>query len=78
MFKMGLHDLNKEKLKEFIKSTDKPIRYTYGFAYRNPTIHKILVDKDMACNIADKESFLDVEEFKEYVHMNAYSVNDML
>lgn len=54
--------LNRETLKEFIKETDKPIRYTCGLGYRNPTAHKGLIDKDRALGIVDTKSLLDADE----------------
>lgn len=79
MIKMSFYNgtLDKNKLKEFIKTTDKDIRYTYGFEYRSPTTHKVLIDKERAINITENESFLDAYEFEDYLHLNAYSGNDM-
>ena len=79
MLKMSFYNgtLNRETLKEFIKKTDKPIRYTYGLGYRNPTTHKVLIDKDRALDIVATQSLLDADEYEEYLHLNAYSDNDM-
>ncbi len=79
MLKMSFMNgtMDREKLKEFIDETEKPIRYTYGFGYRNPTIHKILIDKEKAMKIVKDEYYLDAEEFSDYIHLNAYSNNDM-
>lgn len=54
--------LNRETLKEFTKKTDRHIRYTCGLGYRNPTTHKVLIDKDRALGIANTKSLLDADE----------------
>lgn len=79
MFKMSFYNgtLDREKLITEIKNTKKPIKYTYGFGYRNPTIHKKPVSVDEAIEIVRKQSLLDAEEYEEYIHLNAYSDNDM-
>ena len=69
--------LNREELIKFILATSKPIRYTYGFGYKSPTTHKVLITKADALKIADEESLLDARENEEYLHLNAYSSNDM-
>ena len=79
MLKMSFYygTLNKAELRKFVADTNKPIRYTYGLGYRNPTTHKVLIDKEEALRIIDKESLLDAHENEEYLHLNAYSGNDM-
>jgi len=79
MFKMSFFDgtLKREELKKIIEETNKPIKYTYGLAYRGPTIYKVLIDKEKAKSIVDNESLLDAREFEDYIHLNAYSDNDM-
>ena len=62
---------------EFLKNTDKKIRYTYGLAYRGPTVHKVPISKEDACEKMIKESYIDVDEYEDYVHINAYSSNDL-
>lgn len=79
MLKMSFFDgtLNKEKAKEYILNSEKPCRYTYGLGYRNPTINNIFITKEEALEIIAKESLLDVREHDTYIHLNAYSSNDM-
>lgn len=69
--------LNKDVAKDFIANSNKQCIYTYGFAYRNPTTHKVPINKDKALQIIDKESYLDVKEEEKVIHLNAYSSNDM-
>ena len=79
MLKMSFFDgtLNREKAKEYILNSGKPCRYTYGFGYRSPGTDKIFITKEEALEIIAKESFLDVKEHDTYIHLNAYSSNDM-
>lgn len=69
--------LNKKILKEFIENTGKPIRYTFGFKYRNPTIRDAPVSKEKALEIVSRESLLDAKELDNCLDLNAYSGNDM-
>lgn len=69
--------LNRERLIEFIESTDKKIVYTYGLGYRNPTTYRKPISKEAAIKIAKNESLLDATEEAECLHLNAYSGNDM-
>lgn len=69
--------LNKEILKAFIEKTDKPIRYTYGLKYRNPTTLNVPVSKERALQIVDSQPLLDAKELDDCLDLNAYSDNDM-
>ena len=79
MFKMSFYDgtLDREKLITEIKNTKKPIKYTYGFAYRDPTTRNKPVSVEEAIEIVRKQSLLDADERDDYIHLNAYSSNDM-
>ena len=79
MLKMSFFDgtLNREKAKEYILNSEKPCRYTYGLGYRNPTTNNIFITKEEALEIIAKESLLNVREHDTYIHLNAYSSNDM-
>lgn len=79
MIKMSFCDgsMNREELKKFIKGTDKPIRYTYGFKYRNPTTKDVPKTKEDALKIVEHESLLDAVEYEDVLDLNAYSSNDM-
>lgn len=79
MLRMSFHDgtLNKEELIKFVNSTEKEVRYTYGLGFRNPTTNRELVTKDRALEIIESQSLLDATEEKDYLHLNAFSVNDM-
>ena len=79
MLKMSFFDgtLNRNKLEEFIRTTNKPIRYTYGLGYRHPTTYKVPVSVEEAIKIIKTEGLLDATEYEDYIHLNAYHENDM-
>lgn len=69
--------LNRKKLIEFIKNTNKEIRYTYGFSFKNPVINNKLITKDEAINIVNNEPLLDATKLEDILFLNAFSGNDM-
>ena len=69
--------LNREELINFIKTTNKPIKYTYGLGYRNPTTNHVPITVERAIEIVKTQSLLDATEYEDYLHLNAYSDNDM-
>lgn len=69
--------LNRDVLEEFIKNTDKPIKFTYGYKWKGPTTYFKDITKEEALHIARNESLLDVTENERFIDMNAYSGNDM-
>lgn len=79
MLKMSFYDgtLNRAAAKEVIANTDKPIKYTFGLGYRNPTTNREPITKEKAFKIIDTEGLLDITEYEEFIHLNAYSDNDM-
>ena len=79
MIKMSFYDgsLDRAEAKKVIANTDKPCKYTYGLGYRNPATNRKPISKDEAFRIIDKEILLDINEYEDYIHLNAYSENDM-
>lgn len=79
MIRMSFYNgtLNRPELIEFVKNTEKPIKYTYGLSYRHPTTYKVPVTKERAVEIINTQSLLDADEYEDYLHLNAYSGNDM-
>ncbi len=79
MLKMSFYNgtLNRTELINFIETTTKTIKYTYGLGYRNPTTYKVPITKERAIEIVKTESLLDATENNDYLHLNAYSSNDM-
>ena len=70
--------LDREDLKRKVQETEKPILFTYGFEYRHPTIHREPIDVSKAIRIIENEFYLDAEVTDEYIHLNAFSSNDMM
>lgn len=79
MIKMSFYNntLKRDELKKFIEHYEKPILFTFGFEYRHPTTHRKKISTEEALRIVDGFSFLDAEETEEYLHLNAFSENDM-
>lgn len=69
--------LDEIKAKAIIKKSNRPLTYTYGFSYRNPTTNHVKKTKEEAFTIIDTESFLDISFGEKEIHLNAYSANDM-
>lgn len=66
-----------ESIIEFLHNTDKPIRYTYGYAWKNPTTKNKFISKDDAIRLVQRDDFTDIKEYPDYVRINKYSANDM-
>lgn len=79
MLKMSFYDgtLDRGKLVGFITTYQKPIFYTYGLKYRNPTTYNKLITREKAIKIVEAETLLDANEFNDGLYLNAYSTNDM-
>lgn len=77
--KMSFYDgtLNKKVAASYVSAADKPLLYTYGYEYRDPSTHRIPVDKKKALDIIERESYLDIQFETDYVHLNAFSENDL-
>lgn len=78
-FKRSFYDgtLDIEKAKEVIQATNKPIVYTYGFEFKNPTTHRVSITKEEAIEKIENEYYLDITEEDDCIHFNAFSSNDM-
>ena len=64
---------------ERIQNTNKDIRYTYGFTWKNPTTNKVLITKEKAIELIQGGNYAhyDLTETDEYLHLNLFSANDM-
>lgn len=69
--------LDKKEIEKFIKETNKPIVYTYGFRHRRPTTLDVSVTKEKALEIIKKESYLNATELEDALDLNAFSASDM-
>ena len=79
MLKMSFYNgtMNRAELKDIINGTDKEIRYTYGYTWKNPTTYRKPISKAEALKIIDTQSYLDADDTHGYIHLNAFSENDM-
>lgn len=60
-----------------LKTTKKPILYTYGLKYRHPTTCDVPINRNKALEIWNKRSLLDIDEKEDAIYLNEYSSNDM-
>ena len=81
MLKMSFYDgtLDREKAKEYVLASDKPVKHTCGFVSSNvvPTTYKKPITKEEAIKMIEDEGFLDIAEREDYIHFNTYTANDM-
>ena len=79
MLKMSFYDgtLDREKAKEYVLASEKPLKHTCGFSYRNPTTHNKPITKEEAIKMIEEKDFLDITEREDYIHFNTYTANDM-
>lgn len=78
MFKynlMGKNNYTMDEAREFLRDTSKPIKYTYGLGYRNPTTHKVPISNQEA--VEKFNGMCDITEYEDYVHLNEFSSNDL-
>lgn len=67
---------SKEQIIEKMVNSDKPIRYTLGFKYRNPTTYEVPIELDEAVKIFNK-GMSDLTEKETYWDLNEFSGNDL-
>jgi hypothetical protein len=79
MLKMSFYNgtLDKAVAREVITNTDKELKYTYGLSFRRPSTHKKPISKEEALRIIDTQGMLDIDEYEDWIHLNAFSDNDM-
>ena len=65
------------ELVNLIEQTEKPFKYTYDLGYRNPITHNEPRTREEILDIIKSESIITVTEHKNYIHVNAYSANDI-
>lgn len=77
--KMSFYDgtLNRDKLIDFIKETTKPIKYTIGFKYKNPTTCEKQISKEEAIKIIRSDAWIDATEREDFLDLQTYTSNDM-
>lgn len=78
MFKMSfMKNWNTDAAINFITTTTKPIRFTYGLEYRNPTTYRVPMKKDDAITVIKARGLVDINEYDDFVLVNEFSSNDM-
>lgn len=77
--KMSFYDgtLDVLRAKAILLKSKRPITYTYGLSYRNPTTFHVPKTIEEAFSIIENEGFLDITFGKYEIHLNAFSCNDM-
>ena len=68
---------SKDEIIKFLKSTNKPIKYTNGFKSKHPGTYMKPISLEEALKIAERYGYLDVDEKPDYIDMNEYSSNDL-
>lgn len=66
-----------DEIVAFIKATNKPIKYTCGLGYRNPTTKDEPVTKEQILNIILEESTYDIKEYEDFVRVNTFMSGDL-
>ncbi|WP_346961314.1 hypothetical protein [Clostridium sp.] len=67
--------LNRDKAKEVVNTTNKQLKYRYGYSYRGAEAN--LISKENALKVIENESLLDINEGEDVIILNVYSSNDM-
>ena len=68
---------NVGKYADYILNTSKPILYTHGLGYRNPTIHNKKISKEKALEIMGELEWKTISSNEKAVYLNTYSEMDM-
>jgi len=69
---------SKQEARTLLETTDKKIKYTYGFKYRGPTTYEVLITNEDAVKRFNESSLSDVVEHEDWIDFNQYSSNDLL
>lgn len=70
------HTSTKEEAIELLKTTNKVIKYTFGYKYRHPTTYEVPVSSEEALGYFER-NWTDVKEYEDWIDVNSYSDNDM-
>ena len=79
MIKMSFYDgtLDRAKAREVVETSEKPLLFRYGFAYRGAEKRPITKEKALSI-IDDSGNYLDITETDNEILLNTFSSNDML
>lgn len=61
--------VGKDKAIKLVKSTVKPIKYWYGYAYRKENV--VSITKEDALKVITDNKYLDIREFDDHIIINA-------
>lgn len=76
---MSFYDgtLDRLKARVIVEKSSRPIFFTYGYAWENPTTNHIAIDKADALKKIANEGHLDIDFKTNEIHLNAFSGNDV-
>ena len=75
-FNKNVCTCTKQEAIEFIRTTEKPFKYTYGLRYRKPSTMDEPITREQALKHME-DTLVDMDEHETYVHINRYSNNDL-
>lgn len=78
MLKMSFYDgtLDRKVAAEVVEKTNKELYHRYGFAYKGAEARPISKENALGI-IKDNSSWLDIDEFDDYIELNTFNENDM-
>ena len=68
--------LDRAKAREVVETSEKPLMFRYGFAYRGAEKRPITKEKALSI-IDDSGNYLDITETDNEILLNTFSSNDM-
>ena len=68
--------LDRAKAREVVETSEKPLMFRYGFAYRGAEKRPITKEKALSI-IDDSGNYLDIAETDNEILLNTFSSNDM-
>lgn len=80
VLKMSFYDSSLERARAaaIIRKSKRPIVYTHGYGWKNPTTYRKSIDKETALSIVrDTGNYLDIQFEEKEIHVNTFSGNDL-
>lgn len=76
IFNKGRFNDDESGLFDYLRNTSKPIKHTHGLSYRCPSVfHESATAEEVIQSLSKYSG--EVEEHKDYIHVNTYSSNDL-
>lgn len=70
--------VSKEYIQVLLEKTSRPILYTLGYKWKNPTTQDVKITNEKALKILKNETLIDIDATNsDVIYMNEYSGNDM-